>query len=144
MRSEDDTVQELLARCERDHLAWINGDGSSYAMPEDGTIFGALGGWLRGGPDAEERQRVASRQWASGTGSLELCAGGVNGDIAWLVMIERGQVRFADDAGGDEQRWDLRVTELFRRTGADWERFHRHADPLVDTRPLHEVAALLT
>ncbi len=144
MSSSDKVVQELLARCDRDHHAWINGDGSFYALPEDGTIMGALGGAARGGPEAGERQRVAARQWERGTGSVELIAGGVDGDTAWLVMIERGQVCFAEDAEGNEHRWDLRVTELFRKSGAGWERFHRHADPLVEMRPLRDVAALLS
>ena len=143
MSEANDVVHELLARCERDHLAWINGDGSPYALPEDGTILGALGGAARGGPGTAERQRAASRQWAGGTGSVELVAGGVDGGIAWLVMIERGLVRFAESPEAPDRRWDLRVTELFRLRDGDWERFHRHADPFVDHTPLHEAAALL-
>lgn len=50
-------------------------------------------------------------------------------------------VVFDPDVG--EQRWDLRVTEVFRRRDAGWERVHRQADPLVDRRPVSEVAALL-
>lgn len=141
--SADEIVGELFARCERDHLAWINGDGSYYGLPEDGTIMGALGGAFRGGPSTAERQLQGARQWGGGTGSVELIAGGAEGDVAWLVMTERGRVTFSDDPGGGEHRWDLRVTELFRRRAGEWERFHRHADPLVDVRPLRDAAALL-
>ena len=42
-----------------------------------------------------------------------------------------------------EQRWDLRVTEFFRRANGVWQRLHRHADPLVDRHSLQEMAALL-
>ena len=50
-------------------------------------------------------------------------------------------MRFAgrEDAG----RWDLRVTEVFERRNDAWVRVHRHADPLVDRRPLDEVLTLL-
>jgi hypothetical protein len=34
---------------------WINGDGSGYAMPEDGTIMGAVGGYSFGGAETAER-----------------------------------------------------------------------------------------
>jgi hypothetical protein len=45
--------------------------------------------------------------------------GGVSGGFAWLVMIERASVLFASRT--DAARWDLRVTELFRRNGDSWE-----------------------
>jgi hypothetical protein len=50
--------------------------------------------------------------------------------IVWLVMIEHASVTFVGRA--NLTRWDLRVTELFRRNGESWERLHRYADPLVD------------
>ena len=53
----------------------------------------------------------------------------------------RSSVKFANHA--EETRWDLRVTELFRRTGGGWERFHRHADPFIDRHDLDQVLTIL-
>ena len=139
--TEQAVLAELLERCRRDHHAWINGDGSGYALPEDGTILGAVGGWSGGGPETAERQAAVARQWASGSGEVELLNGGVDGDLAWLALLERATVVLA--AGAGERRWDLRVTEVFRRRGEGWERVHRHADPLVDRRAVAEAADLL-
>lgn len=135
-------LTELLERCRRDHHAWINGDGSGYALPDDGTILGGIGGWSRGGPATAERQAGVARQWRSGRGEIELLNGAASGALAWLTMLERATVVLEGAAG--ERRWDLRVTEVFRRTGVGWERVHRHADPLVDRRSLDEAADLLS
>lgn len=136
-------LDQLRDRCRRDHAAWINGDAAGYALPEDGTIMGAVGGHSRGGAETARRQRAVATQWKSGSGHVEFLNGGFGGDMAWLVFIERATVVFAGDPDDVERRWDLRVTEIFRRSGDAWERVHRHADPLVEVRPLGEVAALL-
>ena len=138
---DDEVIASLVERCRRDHAAWINGDGSGYALPEDGTIMGAVGGYSFGGPATSERQAVVARQWQSGRGEVELVNGGVAGDLAWVALIERATVVL--DPGGSKRRWDLRVTEVFRRVGDSWERVHRHADPLVDRRSVVEAAAML-
>jgi hypothetical protein len=138
--TDDGVLAELLERCRRDHSAWINGDGSGYGLPDDGTILGGIGGWARGGADTAERQAAVARQWASGRGTVELLNGGVHGDLAWLALVERATVVLAGET--EERRWDLRVTEVFRLGEQGWERVHRHADPVVDRRPLAEVAAL--
>lgn len=143
MIGSDLILQELAEQCRRDHAAWIIGDGSPYALPEDGTIRGAVGGFSYGGEETTERQRGVSAQWQSGSGEVELINGGVSGDVAWLVMIERARVNFVEDPPGLERRWDLRSTEVFRRRDHRWERIHRHADPLVDRRPLADNAQLL-
>lgn len=143
LESGQDVLDQLRDRCRRDHHAWINGDAAGYALPEDGTIMGAVGGYSRGGAATADRQRAVAAQWRSGTGDIEFLNGGLSGDMAWLVFIERATVVFAGDTHGAEHRWDLRVTEVFRRVGAAWERVHRQADPLVEFRPLGEVAALL-
>lgn len=138
---DDAVLQELLERCRRVHRAWINGDAAGYALPEEGTILGAVGGHSFGGPDTAARQAAVAAQWESGSGSIEFLNGAAAGDLAWLTFIERARVVFK--GAPEERRWDLRVTEVFRRAGDDWERVHRHADPLVDRRPLAEVAGLL-
>jgi hypothetical protein len=134
-------VEQLLERCRRDHLAWINGDPSGYSFPEGATLMSPFGGAGRTRPMTVEQQRAFGGLWQSGTGDVELIDGGASGDVAWLVMVERGSVRFRDRE--DVERWDLRVTELFRHDGETWERFHRHADPLVDTHTIDEVRGLL-
>ena len=139
----DDELHELLERCRADHRSWINGDGAPYALPDDGSILGAVGGFGPGGDETAQRQRLVAAQWRRGTGSIEFLNGGTEGDLAWLVFIERGTVEFADDEEGIERRWDLRVTEIFRRSNGEWQRLHRHADPLVDRHRLADVAALL-
>ena len=55
-------------------------------------------------------------------------------------MIERqhGQV-----GGLPDQDLSLRVTQVYRRDGADWLLVHRHADPLVQTVELEQLTALL-
>jgi hypothetical protein len=139
----DPVLSELLDVCRRDHQAWINGDGSHYELPPDGTILGAVGGFGHGGPGTAERQRAVASQWRRGSGTIELLNGGADGDLAWLSFLERSTVELVDDPEGSERRWDLRVTEIFRRSRRGWLRIHRHADPLVDRRGLAEVAGLL-
>lgn len=136
----EQVIAKLLERCRRDHAAWINGDGSGYSLPDDGSILGAVGGWSLGGAETASRQSSVARQWESGRGQVEYINGAVSGELAWLTFIERGLVVFRGDT--TERRWDLRVTEVFRRSGDQWERVHRHADPLVERRTVGEVADL--
>jgi ketosteroid isomerase-like protein len=140
---DDPILSQLLEQCRRDHQAWINGDGAPYELPEDGTILGAVGGHSHGGAETGQRQRAVAGQWRRGAGTIEFLNGGTDGDLAWLVFIERATVELVADPEGAERRWDLRVTEIFRRTGHGWQRVHRHADPLVDRRGLGKVIGLL-
>lgn len=140
--SDDPVLSELLERCRRDHQAWINGDGSPYELPEDGTILGAVGGYSHGGVETAARQRAIAAQWRRGSGAIEYLNGGSDGDLAWLVFVERSSVEFIDDREGAEHRWDLRVTEVFRKADGAWGRIHRHADPFVDRQGLADVVSL--
>lgn len=137
----DPVLRELLGRCRRDHLAWINGDGSPYELPDDGTIMGAMGGFSVGGLSTLERQIATARRWSAGRGHLEYVNGGAGDGFAWLAMLERGTATI--DGKGADTRWDLRVTEVFRRSADGWERVHRHADPFVDRREVLDVLPLL-
>ena len=132
-----DLPDELLDRCRRDHQAWLRGDGSGYALPEDGTILGAVGSWAPGGAVTAELQQAVASGFSAGEGEVEVLNGGVDGNLAWVTLIERGRVVL--DRRDGPRRWDLRVTEVFRRTLKGWQRVHRHADPLVD---LHDPATM--
>mgnify|MGYP001942244138 CR=1 FL=1 len=62
------------------------------------------------------------------------------GDTLVVAMIERQHGRLE---GRPDQELSLRVTHVYRRQGQDWPLVHRHADPLVDTMSLDELAALM-
>ena len=80
-----------------------------------------------------------ARFFRSGTFDQEVVATYDAGDLVVLVTIER--VR-AEVGGLPEQDWSLRVTQVFRRDGAEWQLVHRHADPLAHGISLEQAAAL--
>jgi ketosteroid isomerase-like protein len=56
-----------------------------------------------------------------------------------LVTIERMNGEIADLP---KQDWSLRVTQVYRREGSEWQLVHRHADPLANGISVEEAAAL--
>jgi ketosteroid isomerase-like protein len=54
----------------------------------------------------------------------ELIAADVSGDLAYTVGYERTEVSF----NGVPTRFDLRVTQVYRREDGEWKIIHRHAD----------------
>lgn len=142
-------IEALLAELARAQQAWIEGrgaedDGAMMVQAPDMTIFGPFGGEAAAnGPDFAARQARASAQFEGGTSSHELvrAIGSGDGELLILVLIERNEVRFVGHTAA--RRWVLRTTQVFRRDGARWLRLHRHADPLIDFRPLERTLALL-
>ena len=97
-----------------------------------------------GGPpkryeDRTESLRAAADYFKAGEAKLEVADAHVWGDTVVLVMIERlhGEV-----GGLPDQDWPLRVTQVYRRHGSQWQLVHRHADPLARSVDLEEAAAL--
>jgi ketosteroid isomerase-like protein len=142
----DQIVQKLLTQAKKAQLNWLSGDSgpsaAQMAHTPRFTIFGPFGGPSPPGWSDEfaKIQASAARPFRGGTTSIELVQSHVADDLIVLITIERNQVKFA---GSDRpQQWDLRVTQVYRRDGADWKVIHRHADPLVVRRNLAQTLQL--
>ena len=142
--STDKTLDEFVRRAEEAADAWVRGDLGRYLD----LVHHAPGFTLLppvGGPASRHEDRTAElRTWdssfAEGEATLEHVATHAWGDTIVLAMIERQHGRIG---GRPDQDLSARVTHVYRRDGADWLLVHRHADPLVATMDLAELAALL-
>jgi ketosteroid isomerase-like protein len=137
-------LADLVRRTAKANSALLNGDVSTYLAlirhAADYTLMAPFGGAPTHGFDPSiEQLAELSRFFQSGEAELELVQAHASGDLAVLVMIER---QHAEVGGLPDQDWSLRVTQIYRRDGAEWRLVHRHADPLAKGISLEQAAAL--
>jgi len=73
---------------------------------------------------------LGRRALSRGHGTIEPLAMGMSGDLAYLVCLEKGEVRVV---GRDEMSpMALRVTHIFRREEGVWKIIHQHADAIME------------
>lgn len=142
--SEETIIADLAARAETANEAFINGDmqrwyGLVGPIADDFTLMQPLGGVSRGFDPSPAHLDQLARTFTSGEATFELVQGYASGDMAVLVFIERQRAVVAELP---EQDWSLRVTQVWRRSGAAWHLVHRHADALVDNIGMEHTAML--
>jgi ketosteroid isomerase-like protein len=136
-------LAQLVRRTEDATSAYMRGDMNRYlALTRHArgfTLMQPLGGAPARYDDRAESVKASAGYFKAGEAALELVQAHAWGDTVVLVMIERqhGQV-----GGLPDQDWSLRVTQVYRREGSDWQVVHRHADPLVHAIDLEQAAAL--
>ena len=140
----DGELAELIGRTAEAASALIRGDIRTYIalLPhaDDYTLMDPFGGEPTRGFDASsESMEAFERFFQGGEAELEVVESYTSGDLAVLVVIERQHGRVG---GLPEQDLSLRVTWVFRRERSEWRQVHRHADPLVHSISLEQVAAL--
>ena len=140
----NDAVATLAARAAEKNAAFMRGDMRRWSelvrIAPDFTLMQPFGGQASHGFDASpERMAAMARYFRNGRTALELAQTYASQDMIVLVMIERQR---AEVGGLPEQDWSLRVTEVYRRDGAEWQLVHRHADPMVRAVTLGQAAAL--
>jgi hypothetical protein len=147
MEIDADDIAALVSDLEKGANAWVQGrleDTAStmFSQSEDMVLFGPFGGPpLKGKVEWGKRQAAAVQAFGGGRTQLELVDWFAGGDLAVLVLIERGEVFF--EGQSEPQPWILRTTQAFRRAGPEkWVRLSRHADPLIDFRPQPATAKL--
>lgn len=142
--SADDAVAKLVRRATEKNAAFMRGDMDRWSaltrIAPDFTLMQPFGGPASHGFDASPRRLAElSQYFRNGETKLEVAQTYASDALVVLVMIERQQ---AEVGGLPGQDWSLRVTEVYRRDGSEWQLVHRHADPLVRRISLQQAAAL--
>jgi ketosteroid isomerase-like protein len=137
-------VAQLVAQAAEKNAAFMRGDMQRWSelvrIAADFTLMQPFGGPpSRGFNKTPERLAELARYFRNGKTSQEIVQTCASEDIVVLVMIER---QTGEVGGLPEQDWSLRVTEVYRKAGAEWELVHRHADPLLRRVTLEQAAVL--
>ena len=139
----DEELAELVQRTEEAANALIRGDMDRYlALTHHArgyTLMQPFGGPPTRYEDRAETVRASADYFKGGEAKLESVETHAWGDTVVLVMIER---QHGEVGGLPEQDWSLRVTQVYRRDGSDWQLVHRHADPLVHPIDLEQMGAI--
>jgi ketosteroid isomerase-like protein len=137
-------VAQLVARAAEKNAAFMRGDMQRWSelarIAADFTLMQPFGGPPSHGFDKSPGRMVElARYFRNGKTSQEIVQTCAGEDIVVLVMIER---QTGEVGGLPEQDWSLRVTEVYRKAGPEWELVHRHADPLLRRVTLEQAALL--
>lgn len=140
----DEELAALIRRTAEAASALIRGDMRTYLAlirhAHDYTLMAPFGGEPTHGFDtSSEYLDSMERFFQAGEAELELVQTYASGDLVVLVVIER---QHGEVGGLPDQDLSLRVTLVFRRDGSEWRLVHRHADPLVHSISLEQLAAL--
>jgi hypothetical protein len=136
-----DEVAQLVKRAAEKNAAFMRGDMDRWLdlahIAPDFTLMQPFGGPASHGFDASpERLAELARFFKNGETSLEVAQTYASDRLVVLVMQQ------AEVGGLPNQNWSLRVTEVYRNDGSEWQLVHRHADPLVHRIALQQAATL--
>ncbi len=142
--ADADTISGLIRHAAEKNEALIRGDAARWwqiiRLAPDFTLMQPLGGPASHGFDASPKRLAALAQYfRNGEAALEPVQTYASDGLVVLVMIERQR---GEVGGLPLQDWSLRVTEVYRKDGSEWQLVHRHADPLVHRVSLRQAAAL--
>ena len=115
--------------------AYVNGDASPLdqivARSGAASFFPPTGGFEKGAEAVATRYDADVKAFRpGGESSLDILHSGAGGDVAYWTGFQSAKVKMQ---GQDQPvAMKLRITELFRRAGGEWQLVHRHADPLAE------------
>ncbi|GMO99479.1 YybH family protein [Bradyrhizobium sp. TM239] len=140
----NDATASLIERARAKNAAFMRGDMDRWLelvrIAPDFTLMQPFGGPASRGFDASPKRLAdLSRYFREGETELEVLQTYASDALVVLAMIEHQR---AEVGGLPAQDWSLRVTEVYRKDGTDWQLVHRHADPLVRSITLQQAAIL--
>jgi ketosteroid isomerase-like protein len=137
-------VAELVEISAKANAAFVRGDIETYrklVVPSDDfTLMSPFGGRPSHAKDiTEQTWAEIADYFRNGDFEQKVVQTYASSDMIVLVITEHME---GEVGGLPRQKWQLRVTLVYRRVDAKWLLAHRHADPLVEDLPLAELAAL--
>ena len=144
-QNPDGIASQLFERAQRANAAFVRGDMKTWLrhagpIARDFTLMQPFGGPTTHGFDTRDAHLAEiGAGFRNGVAHSELEASYVSDALAVLVFIERQAIEVE---GLPSQDWSLRVTQVYRRRGDEWEFAHRHADLMVRHISLATAAAL--
>jgi ketosteroid isomerase-like protein len=144
LAASEDAAADLIKLAEEKNAAFMRGEMDRWAkmtrIAPDFTLMQPFGGPASHGFDTNPKRLAELAQYfRNGRTKLQVAQTYTSEKLVVLVMIEQQQ---AEVGGLSEQDWSLRVTEVYRKEGSEWQLAHRHADPLVRRITLEQAAAL--
>ena len=134
--TEKNEFEQFLKVRKRASDAFVNGDFeplnriSTQSSPA--TIFGPRGDCVQGAKEVNAANAKGAELFKTGSSNeFEIMHMGVDSELAYWVGVQRSVVNMKGQDSGVPM--DLRVTEIFRREGAEWKLVHRHADKLANS-----------
>jgi ketosteroid isomerase-like protein len=139
-----ETPVDLIQLTEARSAAFMRGEMERWSrmirFSDDFTLMQPFGGPASHGFNSSpERLTQLASYFKNGDAKLEVAQSYISNDLVVLVMIER---QHGEVGGLPDQDWSLRVTQVYRKHGSEWQLAHRHADPLVRDIGLQAAAAI--
>ncbi len=127
--------EQFMKQREQAAGAYVCGDAASLgrmaAREDPATFFSPQGGYRQGAADVRSTYEHDAESFAPGSDShFEILHMAASDGIAYWVGFQRATVHIRGRA--ETVPFNLRVTEIFRREGDDWQMIHRHADSLAE------------
>ncbi|HEV2236792.1 MAG TPA: nuclear transport factor 2 family protein [Ktedonobacterales bacterium] len=135
--SEVHDFAQFMRRREAAATAYIQGDAAPVlgmtAHTGDATFYAPTGGSVTGAESVVADFASGAQNFApGGTNAFEILQMAASDGLAFWVGFQRAAIHVK--GRGEAVPFNLRVTEIFRREGTEWQLIHRHADPLINAQ----------
>lgn len=132
--SDKSSFREFLKRRNAASDAYVSGDADPLAalcpMSGEATFFGPMGGSVVGAKKVRDRYIKDAAHFEPGSkNAIEILQTGVSNGLAFLVARQKTKAKLAGNP--KKVPMELRVTEIFQKSGDSWTLIHRHADMLA-------------
>jgi ketosteroid isomerase-like protein len=132
------SFRKFLKLRDRASAAYVSGDATPLAALSatsgEASFFGPMGGEVVGAKKVLARYIKDAAHFDRGSENvIKVLQMGASDGLAFVVARQKTKAKLA----GNPRKvpMELRVTEIFRKSGSTWKLIHRHADMLAKESP---------